>query len=64
MRTMLYEKSCFQKKSKFITEEYYLKHTNIKTKWKHKLITEVINLIKLRGLVEVGVRLVGLIKRN
>jgi len=28
----LYEKSCFQNKSKFITEEYFTKHIDIKTK--------------------------------
>ncbi len=44
-----WEKSCFQNKSKFITEEYFTKHINIKAKWKHKLITKAINLIKLLG---------------
>ena len=43
-------KECFQNKSKFITEEYFTKHINIKTKQKHKLITKAINLIKLRSL--------------
>ena len=46
----VWEKRCFQNKSKSITEEYFSKHINIKTKLKHKLITEVINLIKLRSL--------------
>jgi hypothetical protein len=41
--------SCFQNKSKFITEDYFKKFINIKTKLKKKLITEVINLIKLGG---------------
>ncbi len=31
----LWEKRCFQNKSKFITEEYFSKHINIKTKLKH-----------------------------
>jgi len=43
-------KYCFQNESKFITEEYFTKHINIKTKLKKKLITIVINLIKLGWL--------------
>ncbi len=46
----VWEKRCFQNKSKFSTEEYFSKHINIKTKWKYKLITKAINLIKLGSL--------------
>jgi hypothetical protein len=31
--------------AKFITEEYFTKHINIKTKLKQKVFTKVINLI-------------------
>ena len=31
----VWEKRCFQNKSKFITEQYFSKHINIKTKLKH-----------------------------
>ncbi len=34
----------------FITEEYFTKRINIQTKLKQKVITEVINIIKLGGL--------------
>ncbi len=35
MILLLWEKRCFQNKSKFITDEYFSKHINIKTKLKH-----------------------------
>jgi hypothetical protein len=34
----------------YYCEEYFARHTNIKTKLKQRVITKVINLIKLGGL--------------
>ncbi len=36
--------------TKFTTEDYFIKHIHIKTKLAQKLITKVINLIKLGWL--------------
>jgi hypothetical protein len=33
-----------------MTEDYFTKHISIKTKIKQKLITDVINLIKVSGM--------------